>query len=134
MPMRVSFWPAAGAAAIGLSACASYGPAHGPPGYYGDYAYMGEAYRHRGADRGRFFGPGARIIDPWLADTEEGWYIVTRGFRGAHEGYLTEDVAHRANIWFRRYADADNDMRLTDAEIRRALAWVVTGPTIADLG
>jgi hypothetical protein len=47
--------------------------------------------------------------------------VVTLGFREAGEGFVSEDVAHRANIWFRRYADEDRDMRITDPEIRTAL-------------
>ena len=43
------------------------------------------------------------------------------GFMAAAEGFVSEDTAHRANIWFRRYADQDRDMRITDPEIRTAL-------------
>ena len=63
-------------------------------------------------------GPGVAILDPWLAETREGVAIVTLGFSDAAEGEVSEDVAHRANIWFRRYADSDRDMRITDEEIR----------------
>lgn len=124
---------AAATAVLGLSTGMAQAQPYGPMVAHGGYAYAGDDYPRGGRSEGRFFGPGAHLVDPWLADTDEGWYIVTRGFRGTHDGYVDEDVAHRANIWFRRYADADDDMRLTDFEIRRALAWAVTGPTIADV-
>lgn len=124
------------AAAIALSACTTYGD----PGYaagdpppvlaeesedrYGDYAYDGQDF-DRGGGHGDFEGPGAEVLDPWLAETREGWFIVTRGFGDAAQGFVSDEVAVRANLWFRRYADADRDMRLTDEEIRRALAWAV---------
>jgi hypothetical protein len=47
--------------------------------------------------------------------------VVTLGFRDAAGGVVSEDVAHRANIWFRCYADRDRDMIVTDPEIRTAL-------------
>jgi hypothetical protein len=147
------------AAAIALSACTTYGESRyapeGPPaiaaiedeepGYapdapppaeeagdedrYGDYSYQGDEYERLGG-HGDFRGPGAEVLDPWLAETREGWFIVTRGFRDGAEGYVSDEVAVRANTWFRRFADANRDMRLTDEEIRRALAWAVTGPNI----
>ena len=56
----------------------------------------------------------------------EGVTIVSLGFRDAAEGEVSEDVAHRANIWFRRYADSNRDMRITDEEIRVALVQAAT--------
>ena len=57
-------------------------------------------------------GPGVAILDPWLGrDTRGRDDRQSPGFRDAAEGDVSEDVAHRANIWFRRYADSDRDMR-----------------------
>ena len=70
---------------------------------------------------GELRGPGVELLDPWLLETAEGRAVVTLGFGEAANGFVSEDVAHRANIWFRTYADADCDMRVTDAEIRTAL-------------
>jgi hypothetical protein len=107
--------------ALGVSACA----------YYDDYAYRYGGYRYDGAayDRGRWDksamrlqGPGAQILDPWLALTAEGRDIVALGFRAGETGFVSAEMADRANVWFRRYADSNRDMRLTDDEIRVALA------------
>ena len=89
---------------------------------YGGYAYDGEAWGGaRRPHQGELRGPGVEILDPWLLETREGRAIVTLGWNEAGEGFVSEDVAHRANIWFRRYADHDRDMRITDPEIRTAL-------------
>ncbi len=97
-------------------------------GYDGDYGHDGYAYRgdawagdERRPHRGELTGPGVEVLDDWLKETAEGRAIVTLGFRDAGNGEVSEDVAHRANIWFRRYADGDRDMILTDPEIRTAL-------------
>ncbi|MGZ8997335.1 MAG: hypothetical protein ACXW2T_00620, partial [Allosphingosinicella sp.] len=66
-------------------------------------------------------GPGIEILDRWLSETVEGRAIVTLGFRDAARGFVSEDVAHRANIWFRHYADDNRDMKITDPEICTAL-------------
>ena len=100
------------AASAGLAAC-TYGDGHA---YHGG-EWDGPRQPYQGALR----GPGVEILDPWLAETEEGRAIVTLGFRDAADGEISEDIAHRANIWFRRYADSDRDMRVTDPEIRTAL-------------
>jgi hypothetical protein len=114
---------------LGVTACAyynDYSPAYGSPGgsRYGDYVYHGAAYDRSGLDQGsmRLQGPGSQMLDPWLALTQEGRDILARGFQAGRDGYVSEDVAHRAIIWFRRHADHDRDMRLTDEEIRIALA------------
>ncbi|HWT11353.1 MAG TPA: hypothetical protein VN231_01220 [Allosphingosinicella sp.] len=108
-------------AASGLGACASGYP-HGRPGHAADYAYDGGDWAgQRRAYGGDLHGPGLAILDPWLKETAEGRAVVTLGFREAARGFVSEDVAHRANIWFRRYADTDCDMRITDPEIRTAL-------------
>jgi len=100
-----------GGAALLASGCAVHDYA------YGGSEWAGEAAPYEGALRGE----GLALLDRWLADTREGRAIVTLGFRDAAEGEVSEDVAHRANIWFRRYADSNRDMRITDEEIRIAL-------------
>ena len=88
----------------------------------GGYAYEGQDWRgERQPYEGELRGPGVEILDPWLLETREGRAIVTLGWNDAGEGFISEEVAHRANIWFRRYADYDRDMRVTDPEIRNAL-------------
>ena len=88
----------------------------------GEQAYHGTEY---GGPRlpydGELTGPGVALLDPWLLETEEGRAVVTLGFSEAADGIVSEDVAHRANVWFRRYADENCDMEITDAEIRTAL-------------
>lgn len=102
----------AGMAVLGLSACTGYHDGYGP-GYYSGGGYDG--YRYDGTDYGAM--SGGALLDPWLGETEEGREIVALGFAGP----LDADTARRANVWFRRYADSDGDMRLTDPEIRLAL-------------
>ncbi len=88
----------------------------------GGYAYQGDNWRgQRQPYDGELRGPGVEILDPWLLETREGRAIVTLGWNTAGEGVISEEVAHRANIWFRRYADHDRDMKITDPEIRNAL-------------
>ncbi len=119
--LKISF--GIGAAALGLSGCAhdAYGP-HGYDPTFGDYAYEGSDWRSAGGpSRGSLRGPGVEMLDPWLIGTQEGREIVTLGFRDAGDGFVDEDTAHRANIWFRRYADTNRDLCLTDPEIRVAL-------------
>lgn len=116
---------AAAVSALALTACAwgydDHGYRHG--GHVGaGPAYSGEQWvAPREPFRGELTGPGLAILDEWLKDTSEGNAIVTLGFRDAGEGVISEDVAHRANIWFRRYADQNRDMTITDPEIRTAL-------------
>jgi hypothetical protein len=113
----------AGAAA--LAACTTYG-SHGGAGYgpYGGYRYDGNSWagRHGG---GALRGPGVELLDPWLAETEEGQAMLRAGWRSARSGWVDEEVAVRANRWFRRYADANRDYCLTDDEIRQALVWAL---------
>ena len=104
--MRVRLILTLAAAAAALSACAYYGAR------YGGYDYAGRDYAAPRDDG---------LLDPWLAETDEGRTIVATGFGAAAEGRLDQDTAERANIWFRRYADTDRDLRLTDEEIRVAL-------------
>ena len=128
---------------IGLTACAwGYDQYHtAPPGYYGGqipyygapgmvYAGPGPAYGGqqwaqphptRTPFEGALTGPGLAQLDEWLKETPEGRAIVTLGFTDAVGGVITAETADRANIWFRRYADTNHDMTLTDPEIRTAL-------------
>ena len=99
------------AAALATGGCA----------YDMERAYAGAAWDGERPEVEELTGPGVEILDRWLAETREGRTIVTLGFSDAAEGEISEDVAHRANIWFRRYADTNRDMRITDEEIRVAL-------------
>ena len=98
----------------GLSACSAGDRGSG-------YARIGFISEPPRAYEGELSGPGLAILDDWLKDTREGNVIVTMGWAEAHRGFVSEDVAHRVNIWFRRYADHDRDMIVTDPEIRTAL-------------
>jgi hypothetical protein len=119
------------AAVTGLAACATYdtdgyGYGHGD-GYgrgerYGDYRYEGSAWSRRRGGSYDLRGPGVDLLDPWLIETVEGRQIVRSGWRAARRGRVDRRTAERANIWFRRHADADGDLCLTDAEIRSSLA------------
>jgi hypothetical protein len=107
----------------GLSACThydDYGYDYGPR--YGDYWYDGDDY-YDGRDEDDFYlaRSGADVLDPWLALTDEGRDIVATGFDGDNDGRISDQAAESANIWFRHYADTDDDLRLTDEEIRLAL-------------
>jgi hypothetical protein len=106
------------ASALGMAACATY---YDERGSYGGYAYQGGDYDRLGNDCGFFGGSGGGRLDPWLACTQEGQGIVRRGFDGDDDRRLSARTAERANIWFRRHADTNRDMRLTDPEVRAAL-------------
>lgn len=119
--------------ALGVSACAyydDYAAGYGPPAgsRFGDYTYAGSAYDRSAWNEGvmRLDGSGAQALDPWLALTSEGRDILAAGFNAGPDGYISEETAERANNWFRRYADQNRDMRLTDEEIRTALAHTAT--------
>jgi len=88
-------------------------------------AYHGRAWAGPPAVRAPFegdlSGPGLAQLDDWLKDTPEGRAIVTLGFSDAANGVISVETADRANIWFRRYADTNRDMTITDPEIRTAL-------------
>lgn len=121
--MRRAIIAALFTAAVGVSACAYYDDyAHGYRGHvYGDYRYDGQSYAGWSRAPDAFAGSGAPLLDPWLAQTKEGRALVSRGFDEGRPGQISAETAHRANAWFRRYADQDRDMRLTDQEIRLAL-------------
>lgn len=111
---------AKGSMALLAALAALGGCAHSPD--QGDYAYEGREWGGpRAPYGGELRGPGLDTLDPWLRETAEGRAVVTLGFQEAAEGFVSEDVAHRANIWFRRYADENCDMKVTDPEIRTAL-------------
>jgi hypothetical protein len=105
----------------GLAACSWGYDGYGESGY----AYRGRAWAEPRQTRmpyeGALTGPGVAILDDWLKETPEGRAVVTLGFSDAGRGAISEDTAHRANIWFRRYADTNHDMTITDPEIRTAL-------------
>ena len=108
-----------------LSACAwgydeHYGVAAAPPPSYQGRAWA-EPRPVRTPFEGELSGPGLAQLDDWLKDTPEGRAIVTLGFTDAAGGVISEETADRANIWFRRYADTNHDMTITDPEIRTAL-------------
>jgi hypothetical protein len=83
--------------------------------------YAGGDYDRLGNDCGAFGGSGARLLDPWLACTEEGENLVRSRFDRGHNGRISRATADRANIWFRLYADQNHNKRLTDPEIKAAL-------------
>ena len=119
MNRRTIILLAAAAGGLGASGCVTDpydGHGSGAYGYDGgDWAGPRRPYE------GDLHGPGLALLDPWLVETAEGRAVVTLGFSEAAQGFVSEDVAHRANIWFRRYADENRDLRVTDPEIRTAL-------------
>ncbi len=118
-------------AALGVSACAyyddyGYGQGYGYNGHrYGDYRYDGREYAGWSREsRDHFTGNGAALLDPWLVQTKEGRTVVAAGPDQGRPRLVSADTAHRANAWFRRYADRDRNLQLTDPEIRAALVQV----------
>ncbi|HEY7808785.1 MAG TPA: hypothetical protein VIA98_00215 [Allosphingosinicella sp.] len=108
------------AAALGMAACATYyDEGYGRSG--GGFHYVGRDFDRPGNDCGFFAGSGGRALDPWLACTGEGQAIIRRTFDSDRDRRISTRTATRANIWFRRHADTNRDMRLTDREIRAAL-------------
>ena len=111
------------AAALATVGCATRHHDYGSGDGYGDgddYRYAGSDYDRLGNDCDTFDGSGGDVLDPWLACTGEGEDLV-RAMFGGRDGRIDEATADRANIWFRRHADTDRDMRLTDPEIKAAL-------------
>jgi len=101
----------AGAAALAGSAIAA--------DYRADDAYP--HYRGGGYGPGGIGGTGAALLDPWLAGTRAGQRLVLARFDRNHNGEIGSDRAGQANRWFRRFADRDRDLWLTDREIAMAL-------------
>ena len=108
------------AAAVGAAACTTYDDYGSRPVGYGDYAYVGRDYERLGNDCGFFEGEGGSALDPWLACTDEGRRLV-RDRYDDQDRRVTLATADEANIWFRRHADTNRDMRLTDGEVKAAL-------------
>nr|WP_295370928.1 hypothetical protein [uncultured Sphingosinicella sp.] len=114
-------------AAVGVSSCAvyddfAYGRAYGYHGHrYGDYRYDGSRFSGWSRSTDSFTGAGATLLDPWLVQTSEGRAVVRVTFDEGRPGHISADTAHRANAWFRRYADRDHNLSLSDEEIRMAL-------------
>jgi hypothetical protein len=104
-----------------MAACANYYDEYGARGGYGGYDYVGGDYQRIGNDCGFFRGKGGEALDPWLACTREGQDFVRGRFDTDEDRRIGRRGADRANIWFRRHADTNRDMRLTDPEIRAAL-------------
>jgi hypothetical protein len=117
--MRTGFALCLFAAAAGVAACSTYydDGRHN----YGRYAYDGRDYDRLGNGCGFFAGRGGELLDPWLACTREGQELVRYRFDGDRDRRVKARTADRANIWFRRHADTNRDLRLTDPEIRAAL-------------
>jgi hypothetical protein len=120
--MRLVFGLAVAATLAGCATYGGYDPGAEGRGY-GGYRYEGSAWAaRRGGGGGELRGRGVDILDPWLAGTEEGRRMVRAGWRNARRGRIDPHTAERANIWFRRHADVNRDLCLTDLEIRMALA------------
>jgi hypothetical protein len=101
-----------------LALLAATACAHDPYRYgsYDDgYGYEGDDWAGRDLDD--LFRP-----DPWLVDTREGQVILERSIGEVSHPEAVRDL----NIRFRRFADTDRDMRLTDFEIRLALVRCAT--------
>jgi hypothetical protein len=66
-------------------------------------------------------GQGAAHLDPWLSGTQPGQRLILGFFDHNYNGRIGPDRAGEANRWFRRFADRNHDLRVTDNEIHRAL-------------
>ena len=66
-------------------------------------------------------GEGAKHLDPWLNGTQPGQRLVLAFFDRNYNGRIGSDRAGEANRWFRRFADRNHDLRVTDNEINRGL-------------
>ena len=99
---------------LAVSACAYDRYRYADRGY-DDYGYAGEEWADRELD-------DLFSLDPWLEDTREGQVIVGRSLGQAYHPEAIRDL----NIRFRRFADTDRDLRLTDYEIRLALVRCAT--------
>lgn len=116
-------------AALGALAAGGCATTHDQVAYHGgDWGGPRQPYA------GELTGPGVALLDPWLLQTAEGRAVVTLGFSEAANGFVSEDVANRANIWFRYYADQNCDLQITDPEIRTALVTATGRYLQADAG
>ena len=118
--MRTAMMAALLAATLGLAACETYDEDMGPGPGFGGYRYVGQDYQRLGNDCPAFGGRGGAMLDPWLACTREGQEFVRYRY-GPRSDRITPAMADELNIWFRRHADTNRDMCLTDPEIRIAL-------------
>jgi hypothetical protein len=110
------------AAALGVAGCETYDDyGYRDDDRYGGYEYRGDDYERLGNDCPAFGGAGGDRLDPWLACTDEGRDLVRTLYDRDRDERLDADTADEANVWFRRYADQDRDLCLTDPEIRAAL-------------
>lgn len=103
-----------------VAACATAGkPGHG----YHDRAPDGSYPVYAGGHFGEYGvgGDGARHLDPWLNGTQPGQRLILAFFDRNYNGRIGVDRAGEANRWFRRFADRDHDLRVTDDEINRGL-------------
>jgi hypothetical protein len=97
------------------------------PGWQGqdfNYRYADGSYPvYSGGDYGAYGvgGDGAKRLDPWLNGTQPGQRLVLAFFDHNENGRIGIDRAGEANRWFRRFADRDHDLRVTDSEINRGL-------------
>lgn len=66
-------------------------------------------------------GAGAKHLYPWLNGTQPGQRLILAFFDRNYNGRIGLDRAGEANRWFRRFADRDHDLRITDDEINRGL-------------
>lgn len=98
------------AVAMGLLSACTYDSAYGRGDGYPYYA--GGSYGRRGIG-----GTGAKDLDPWLSGTRAGTVLVLARFDRNYNGEIGSGRAGEANRWFRRYADTNRDLRLTDEEI-----------------
>jgi hypothetical protein len=118
--MRRAMTAALLVAALGVTGCATADRMAGPGHARGDYRYTGENYQRLGNDCPAFGGAGGRMLDPWLACTREGQDLVRYRY-GRESERLNPAMADQLNIWFRKHADTNRDLCLTDPEIRTAL-------------
>jgi len=120
MRMRQIFTVLAGALFSLVGACTT-------PGWQGhdvDYRYADGSYPvYSGGSYGEYGvgGDGARHLDPWLSGTQPGQRLVLAYFDRNYNGRIGMDRAGEANRWFRRFADRDHDLRVSDDEINRGL-------------
>jgi len=98
-----------------VAGCATYDD-RGYGGSDGYPSYQGGQYGGTGVG-----GTGARDLDPWLGGSRAGQALVLARFDRNDNGEIGSDRAREANAWFRRYADRDHDLRLTDREIDAGL-------------
>ncbi len=83
--------------------------------------YVGDDFE---GDQASIGGDGAEWLDPWLSGTVPGQHLVQTRFDRNFNGRIGIDRAGEANRWFRRFADRNGDLRLTDREISWGLVTI----------